>query len=108
MSLAAMQEALEAPNKCTYILVKLEDGADVDAVAARIDQALPGNKINLTRELVIDAQERIPGLNTLSSAGPRSISNVRSSLSLGIRAEPGDVSCRTFARRLATRSSFRG
>jgi putative ABC transport system permease protein len=64
MSLAAMQEALEAPNKCTYILVKLEDGADVDVVAARIDQALPGNKINLTRELVIDAQERIPGLNT--------------------------------------------
>jgi len=64
MSLAAMQEALEAPNKCTYILVKLEDGADVDAVATRIDQALPGNKINLTRELVIDAQERIPGLNT--------------------------------------------
>jgi putative ABC transport system permease protein len=64
MSLAAMQEALEAPNKCTYVLVKLEDGADVDAVAARINDALPGNKINLTRDLVIDAQDRIPGLNT--------------------------------------------
>lgn len=64
MSLAAMQEALEAPNKCTYILVKLRDGADVDAVAARINEVLPGNKINLTRDLVIDAQDRIPGLNT--------------------------------------------
>ena len=64
MSLGAMQEALEAPGKCTYILVKLRDGADVDAVAARINEALPGNKINLTRDLVIDAQERIPALNT--------------------------------------------
>lgn len=64
MSLSAMQNALEAPGKCTYILVKLKDGADVDAVAARIDKDLPGNKINLTRDLVIDAQERIPALNT--------------------------------------------
>ena len=64
MSLGAMQEALEAPNKCTYILVKIKAGEDVDAVAARINEALPGNKINLTRDLVIDAQERIPALNT--------------------------------------------
>lgn len=63
MSLAAMQDALEAPNKCTYILVKLKDGAQAEEVAARINQALPGNKINLTRDLVIDAQERVPGLN---------------------------------------------
>jgi putative ABC transport system permease protein len=64
MSLAAMQEALESPNKCTYILVKLEDGADIDEVAARINQTLPGNKINLTRDLIIDAQDRIPALKT--------------------------------------------
>lgn len=63
MSLAAMQDALEAPNKCTYILVKIKDGADIDQIAARIDEALPGNKINLTRDLIIDAQERIPALN---------------------------------------------
>src|SRR5688572_13319165 len=63
MSLAAMQEALQT-DKCTYILVKVKDGADVDAVATRINETLPGNKINLTRDLVIDAQERIPGLNT--------------------------------------------
>ena len=59
-----MQDALSAQNKCTYILVKIKDGADVDTVAARIEQALPGNKINLTRNLVIDAQDRIPGLKT--------------------------------------------
>src|SRR5687768_10088788 len=64
MSLAAMQEVLESPGKCTYILVKLDDGADVNAVAARINETLPGNKINLTSDLVIDAQERIPILNT--------------------------------------------
>ncbi|MFN6963797.1 MAG: ABC transporter permease [Pyrinomonadaceae bacterium] len=64
MSLGAMQAALEAPNKATYILVKVKDGADVEQVAARINEALPGNKINLTSDLIIDAQERIPGLNT--------------------------------------------
>jgi putative ABC transport system permease protein len=64
MSLAAMQDALEAPNKCTNILVKLKDGVNVDEVAARINEQLPGNKVNLTRDLVIDAQDRIPALNT--------------------------------------------
>jgi putative ABC transport system permease protein len=64
MSLAAMQDALEAPNKCTYILVKIKDGADVNAVAARINETLPGNKINLTQDLIIDAQDRIPALKT--------------------------------------------
>jgi putative ABC transport system permease protein len=63
MSLAALQDALEAPNKCTYILVKLKDGAKVEDVAARINEQLPGNKINLTRDLVIDATERVPALN---------------------------------------------
>lgn len=64
MSLAAMQDVLQAPNKSTYILVKLKDGANIDEVARRIDEQLPGNKINLTRDLVIDAQDRIPALNT--------------------------------------------
>ncbi len=68
MSLSAMQDVLVAPNKCTYILVKLKDGADVDAVAAKINEELPGNKINLTRDLVIDAQERVPALNTFLRA----------------------------------------
>ena len=62
MSLAAMQDALQT-NKCTFILVKLQDGANVEEVAARINEQLPGNKINLTRDLIIDAQERVPALN---------------------------------------------
>lgn len=64
MSLAAMQEALESPGKCTYILVKVKDGQDAAVVANRINEALPGNKINLTSDLIIDAQDRIPALNT--------------------------------------------
>lgn len=63
MSLAAMQDALQT-DKCTFILVKLKDGADTDVVARRINEALPGNKVNLTYDLVTDAQDRIPGLNT--------------------------------------------
>jgi putative ABC transport system permease protein len=64
MNLAAMQDALQAANKCTFILVKLKDGADVDQVAKRINETLPGNKVNLTRDLIINAQDRIPALNT--------------------------------------------
>ena len=63
MSLAAMQNALET-DKCTYILVKIKEGANVEEVAARINEQLPGNKINLTRDLIIDAQDRIPALKT--------------------------------------------
>jgi putative ABC transport system permease protein len=63
MSLAALQEELQSPNKCTYILVKIKDGERVEDVAARINEQLPGNKINLTRDLVIDAAERVPALN---------------------------------------------
>lgn len=62
MSLAALQDALQS-DKCTYILVKVRSGYVPAAVARNIDSELPGNKINLTRDLVIDAQERIPGLN---------------------------------------------
>src|ERR1035437_3750517 len=63
MSLAAMQDILQT-QKCSFILVKVNDGVDPAKVAARINDALPGNKISLTADLVIDAQERIPGLTT--------------------------------------------
>lgn len=64
MSLAAMQDALQAPNKCTFILVKIRDGADAEAVARRINETLPGNTINLTSDFVTDQQQKFPGLNT--------------------------------------------
>jgi putative ABC transport system permease protein len=62
MSLAAMQAALQREGKCTYILVKLKDGADPIKVAAAINEKLPGNKTNLTSDMIIDAQERFPAL----------------------------------------------
>ncbi len=64
MSLAAMQDALQAPGKCSFILVKIKEGADVETVAKRIDETLPGNKLSLTRDLVIDQEQRFPALNT--------------------------------------------
>ncbi len=62
MSLKAMQNALDAPNKCAGILVKIKDGENEEVVAARINAALPGNKVTLRRDLIIDQSERIPGL----------------------------------------------
>ncbi len=63
MSLAALQDAMQT-DKCSFILVKLNDDADVGTMAAKINEVLPGNKITLTSDIVIDAQDRIPGLST--------------------------------------------
>lgn len=51
MTLAAMQEALESPGKCTYIMIKVRNPDEQVEVAKRIEAALPGNKIQLTRDL---------------------------------------------------------
>ena len=50
-SLVSMQEALESPGRCTYILVKVRAGADKTEVAGRIEQQIPGNKIQFTDEV---------------------------------------------------------
>jgi putative ABC transport system permease protein len=63
LSLEGLQDALQT-NKCTYILVKVKDGYDVEQVAASINSELPGNRVELTRDLITDAQERLPGLTT--------------------------------------------
>jgi len=62
MSLSAMQDALQN-DKCTFILVTIKDGLDPAVIAAKINEALPGNKISMTTDLLTDAQPRIPGLN---------------------------------------------
>lgn len=64
LTIAAMQDILESPGKCTYILVKTADGESARTVAARINEALPGNKINLTEDLLADAEQRFPQLTT--------------------------------------------
>jgi putative ABC transport system permease protein len=62
MSLAAMQDVLEAPGKCTYILVKTHNPAEQLAVAQHIDTQLPGNKLYFTREVFTSIERSIPYL----------------------------------------------
>lgn len=62
MSLAAMQDALEAPNKCTYILVKVRDPLNEAELAKRIDAQLPGNKVQFTRDVFKSPETTIPAL----------------------------------------------
>jgi putative ABC transport system permease protein len=62
MSLAAMQDALEAPGKCTWIYVRLKEPGRAAEVARRIDEQLPGNKIQLTRDIITNIEKSIPYL----------------------------------------------
>ncbi len=63
MSLAAMQQALEAPGKATYIMVKVRDGFDKSVAAKRIAEQLPGNKIQFTEDVFVSPEQSIPFLN---------------------------------------------
>src|SRR6266571_411457 len=60
MSLAAMQEALEAQGNCTYVLVKCRNPNEQVEVAKRIDTRLPGNKIQFTRDVFVSPEKSIP------------------------------------------------
>jgi putative ABC transport system permease protein len=62
MSLEAMQEALEAKGKCTFIFVKLRNPDQLEEVAARIDRELPGNTIQPTRDVFTSFEKNIPYL----------------------------------------------
>ena len=62
MSLEAMQKALESEGKCTFIFVKLRNSDQLQEVAQRIDQELPGNTIQPTREVFTSFEKSIPYL----------------------------------------------
>ncbi|HEV2763298.1 MAG TPA: ABC transporter permease [Pyrinomonadaceae bacterium] len=62
MTLEAIQEAMEAPDKCSYILVKCRNTEEQAAVARRISEELPGNSIQLTREIFTSVERSIPFL----------------------------------------------
>jgi putative ABC transport system permease protein len=62
MTLAAMQQALESPGRCTYILIKVRNPKAQVGVAKRIDAQLPGNKIQFTRDLFTSIEKSIPYL----------------------------------------------
>jgi putative ABC transport system permease protein len=68
MSLAAMQDALEAPEKCTWIYVKLKDPARAVEMAKLIDQRLEGNKLQLTRDIITNIEKSIPYLGVFLRA----------------------------------------
>jgi putative ABC transport system permease protein len=63
VTLASLQESLESPGKCTFIYVKLKNPADEVAVAKRIEEKFPGNKIQFTREVFATIENSIPGLS---------------------------------------------
>src|SRR5438093_9459292 len=62
LTLASLQETLEAPGKCTYVLIKVKQSADPVTVAKRIDQELPGNTVQLTRDVFTSVESSIPNL----------------------------------------------
>jgi putative ABC transport system permease protein len=66
MSLGAMQDALESPGKCQYILVKCKEGVDEKTVARNIEASpqTKGNKIQFTREVFTSIEKSIPYLGT--------------------------------------------
>ncbi len=68
MPLAAMQEAFEARDKATYIMVKVRDSSDKTEVAKRIAEQLPGNKIQFTEDVFTSIEQSIPYLPVLVSA----------------------------------------
>ncbi len=62
LRLETMQALLEAPDKCTYILVKCKDSAEQIAVARRLDEKLPGNKVQFTSEVFTSVEKSVPSL----------------------------------------------
>jgi putative ABC transport system permease protein len=68
MTLQAIQEILEAPGKCSHVLVKLADPSQETIVARRIDTELPGNKIQFTREWFTSIEKDIPYLSVFLRA----------------------------------------
>jgi putative ABC transport system permease protein len=62
MSLEAMQKAIEAENKCTFIFVKLSNPDQMREVATRINTELPGNMIQPTPDVFPSFEKSIPYL----------------------------------------------
>ena len=62
MSLEGLQKALESEGKCTFIFIKLRNPDQLQEVAQRINQELPGNTIQPTREVFTSFEKSIPYL----------------------------------------------
>lgn len=62
MTLPAMQQAIEAEGKSTFMFLKLRNPDEIETVARRIDEALPGNTIQPTRDVFTSFEKTIPYL----------------------------------------------
>lgn len=62
LTLAALQDALQANEKCTFIFVKLRNPDQLVQVAQRINTELTGNKIQPTSEVFTSFEQSIPYL----------------------------------------------
>jgi putative ABC transport system permease protein len=62
ISLGALQNYLNAPNKCFSILVKAKDPSRQEEVQQRINAELPGNVVVLRRDIQTGLTSSIPGL----------------------------------------------
>ena len=62
LTLTALQEALEANGKCTFIFVKLRNSNQVSQMAQKINAELPGNTIQPTSEVFTSFEKSIPYL----------------------------------------------
>ena len=63
LPLTVLQNLQGVENKCTFIMVKLKNSTQQEEVQRRIDAALPGNSVLLTRDIGLGAGREIPGLN---------------------------------------------
>src|SRR5215204_74852 len=68
MSLAAMQYVMQAPGKCTWLYVKLKEPARAVEMARKIDAELPGNRIQLTSDIITNVEKSIPYLGVFLRA----------------------------------------
>lgn len=62
MSLAALQHYLSSQNKCTYVAVRCENPEQQEEVQRRINAELPGNTVQLQRDLP-SFERAIPGID---------------------------------------------
>jgi putative ABC transport system permease protein len=62
MPIGALQSMLESGDKATFIYVKAGK-VDAETLAHRIDEKLPGNTIQLTKDVFANVEKSIPFLN---------------------------------------------
>jgi putative ABC transport system permease protein len=71
MSLAAMQDVMQSPGRCSYIFVKAKPGVDAAELARRIDSdpETTGNKIQFTQDLpMFNFEKSVPYLGVFLRA----------------------------------------